>query len=154
MSACDFLSKRLVKKIDLGKINNTYFISMIETPPAEFTLKCGGKFLLTSKKIQRMEAYNLPIFGEKSNPQDGYLDIHLKPGRESFLKSAASVNISFLMRNQEQYQESILQARKMLLESAKDLTIVVDGAKNINAPAEIQILPERIKIIVGKNRLF
>jgi len=34
------------------------------------------------------------------------------------------------------------------------LTILVDGAKNINAPAEIQVLPERLKIIVGKNRLF
>ncbi|HLD30901.1 MAG TPA: diacylglycerol kinase family protein [Patescibacteria group bacterium] len=154
MSACDCLSNRLVKKIDLGKINSTYFISKIEAPPAEIILKCEGKFLVNSKKIQRVEIYNLPISGEKSDPQDGYLDVHLKPGRESFFKSATNVNVGFLTRNSEQNQESVLPIKKMFLESKNDLTILVDGAKNINAPAEIQVLPERLKIIVGKNRLF
>ena len=51
MSACDCLSNRLVKKIDLGKINSTYFISKIEAPPAEIILKCEGKFLVNSKNL-------------------------------------------------------------------------------------------------------
>lgn len=154
MLACDCLSNRLIKKIDLGKINSAYFISRIETPPAEIVLRCGGKFSLTSKKIQRVEMYNLPIFGEKSDPQDGYLDVRLKAGRESFLRSAASVNVGFLTKTSKQNQDSVLQVKKMFLESKNDLTILVDGAKNINAPVEIQVLPERLKMIVGKNRLF
>ena len=152
MSSCDCLSNRLVKKIDLGKINNTYFISNLEVPPADITLKCEGKYVLNFDQIQRLDIHNLPGFGINSDPRDGWFDVCLKAGRESFLKSAAGVNVGFLGKNKN--EDSVLRVKKVILESKNELSVLVDGAKSVNAPAEIKVLPGRLKIIVGKKRSF
>lgn len=148
--ACDCLSHRLIQKVDLGKINDYYFLSHVQTSSAELNLKCGGKYCVKSTKNNKIKIYNLPSPDRKANPQDGYLEAQIEPAGRFFKNVARGLGLSAPRQN----QASCFPIKKIFLESKKEMQILVDGLKTINAPVEIQILSQRLKIIVGKNRLF
>jgi diacylglycerol kinase family enzyme len=139
--ACDCLSNRLVQKIDLGKINEHYFLSHVQT--SSVNLKCGSKYCITSVKTNQIEILNLPTFDATADPQDGYLEARLKP-----------LNRNFFTKSKNKERESFFPVKKIFLESRKETPILVDGLKVVNTPAKIQILPKKLKIIVGKRRFF
>ena len=153
-SACDCLSNRLVQKIDLGKINDQYFLSHIQILSAEVNLRCGSKYYIKSLRDNRVGIYNLPTFDERADPQDGYLEARIKPRGKGFLTDSARDRLSFFKNFSSRCRESSFPVKKIFLESKKELPVLVDGLKTINTPAEVEILPQKLKIIVGKNRLF
>ncbi len=152
--ACDCLSNRLVQKIDLGKINEHYFLSHIQTSSL-VDLKCGNKYRVSSTRTNQIEILNLPTFDATADPQDGYLEAHFRPIKNNFFKKAARGKLSFWKKSAErENQRSFFSFKKIFLESKKETPILVDGLKVVHTPAEIQILPQKLKIIVGKKRFF
>jgi len=146
LAACDCLANRLIQKIDLGKINDFYFLSHLKTNSA-VSLRQGGEYSVRSLGKNEVEIYNLPTAEERANPQDGYLEAYIKPaGRKIFGKISG--------KNSPRDVSSYFPIRKVMLEGGKGAEILVDGLKKINAPAEVQIMPNQLRIIVGKNRLF
>lgn len=154
VAACDCLSNRLVQKIDLGKINEHYFLSHIQTSSAEVNLWCGNKYCITPTKVNQIEILNLPTFDSAANPQDGYLEARFKPLNKNFFKSVIKKSLGAFARSAQSDQESFFTVKKIFLESKTEASILVDGSKIVNTPVEVQVLPQRLKIIVGKNRLF
>lgn len=151
--ACDCLSNRLVQKLDLGKINNYYFLSHVQTSSVD--LNYDNKYCIRSTSINQIEILNLPIFNVAADPQDGYLEARLKPVKNNFFKNVLKGGVSFFPKSRvKKNQESFFPVKKIFLDSKKETPVLVDGLKVINTPAEIQVLPQKLKIIVGKNRLF
>lgn len=143
VSACDCLSNRLVQKIDLGKINDHYFLSHIQVTSADVKLRYGSKCCINLISDNKVGIYNLPTFEKKANPQDGYLEARIKPKGKNFLARFSTCD-----------EESFFPVKKIFLESKKELPVLVDGLKIINTPVEIDILPQKLKIIVGRKRWF
>lgn len=145
--ACDVLSARIVKKIDLGKINdNYYFFTTLETPGDNINLNCDNSYFISlegkNNIININNLFSLPEIPLKANK--GYLSLIIKNiKRELFFKE----KISF----------SYFKGKKINLSSNsnKSLPILLTDEKRIiKTPLEIKIVPQKIKIIVGRDRII
>lgn len=151
--ACEILSRRMIKKIDLGRINGSYFLSLVQFRSNKLTIECDKKFnIISLNKNNYINIHNLDCLTLKrpqlrlfvSNPEDGFLDAIIWP----------KLNIiSKLLRRSYSY-ESIVPIKKIIVRDDKKIPILVDNHKIIKTPAVIEVVPKKLKIIVGKERLF
>ncbi|MDX9893635.1 MAG: diacylglycerol kinase family protein [Patescibacteria group bacterium] len=154
LAACDIIAARIIEKVDLGKANETYFISNITVANNQggVTIECEDRYKIIPHRQNQISICNLkPIFaslpGKTSyfNPQDGSLEILIQPlvsGLFSIFKKAVSLN------------NSIIPFKKIAIKGKSSTTIYTDGQRVLKPPVNIEIIPKKLKIIVGKNRHF
>ncbi len=140
--ACDVLSARITATLDLGKVNNRYFLSKLYVPAgSNVTLECDSKFQVSALTPSTIDIAN---FSEESNPRDGHLDVVVRPevtkrffGRSSYSRA------------------SVFPFKKLTIRSGSDsLPIMSDGETIIKTPATVEVAPKKLKVIVGKHRQF
>jgi len=143
-AACDILASRIIKKIDLGRINNYYFLTSLEIGGRNITLDCDKNYLINlvdGNNIINISNLN-NCYNIISSPIDGKLDVFI-----------------------ENVQKKIFRKNKSTLSYFKNNTIYVTGDKTIpiflsderkiiKTPANITIVPKKLKLIVGKKRYF
>lgn len=152
--ACDILSARRIARLDLGKINNVYFLSNITVSSGKVTLECDHKYHITpNDENHEIFICNLrPAFithtpKNQFNPSDGYLEALIKPSDGmsgsifGFLKSKAG-------------KSSVFPIKKISISGNGSLTVVTDGQKILKTPVKIEVVPAKLKFIVGKKRAF
>lgn len=146
--ACNILSSRKIEKVDLGKANNTYFLSDITIEKGEVTIECENKFAITPERQDQVTIYNLrPMFAAKwgqekvFNPKDGQLEVLIQPLAKGFFKKTSG-------------QNSLIPFKKVFIKSRGSLPVYTDGQKILKTPVKVEIVPDKLKIIVGKDRLF
>ncbi len=146
--ACHTLSSRITKQIDVGKINNQFFIQSVAAQ-GRFNLECESHYRLSTAEPHNLKICNLDLWGEPknnhSNPADNLLEIILTPQKDS------SWLASF--KKQPALQPTILPLKNLLLEASGDnITLLVDGHKVLKTPATVTVANEKLKIIVGRGR--
>lgn len=153
--ACATLAARKVERIDLGKINTTHFLSSINVESSDVTIECDEKYLVTpSTSNAQINICNLrPLFasgvaGEYFNPKDGMLEVLIQP----FTQAAKGWKALF-GRGQTQ-RESIIPFKKLVIRSKKSVPVITDGQRVLKTPVKIEIVPKRLRLIVGKGRVF
>ena len=151
---CDCLASRLIQRIDLGKINSHYFLSHVRTLSEGVHLKCGSDYCIRPLANYRVEIYNLPVFGTSADPQDGYLEARVRPVSGKLFGGRKKAGFIFNNKSSKENTESFFPVKKIFLESGGEAQILVDGLKTVATPAEIRVIPQKLKIIVGKNRFF
>ena len=147
-SACDILAARIIEKIDLGKINDTYFLSGIQISSGQITIECEDQYRIKPQlEDSQIAIYNLrPAFATDINyfnPKDGFLEVLIQPFGTGFSK---------LFR--KEIKKSIIPFKRLVVKSQKSISVVTDGQKIMKTPVKIEIVPKRLKLIVGKNRSF
>ncbi len=153
-SACNVLSARIVEKLDLGKANDAYFISSLEIPTErDVIMDCGGYNIsplstTNSISIRNFGSLNNTTMGRKkiSSPTDGILEavISSKKRRSGFFK-----------RQTQFTDDSVFPFKKIKIKCNREsLPIVADGQTTIKTPVTVEVLPKKLKVIVGKNRMF
>lgn len=121
------------------------------------TIHLEDDLVATSKIFTVIVANCKPIIGFKKtfqpNPQDSKLDILLV---SEIPRLKALKNISAIVdgRYEDLIQTSIFQAKKIKIETEKKMAVAVDGEIVTKTPIEIEIIPKKLKVIVGKNRQF
>lgn len=151
--ACDVLSARIIEKLDLGKANNAYFLSSLHVPPSpSLVFDCGpykinppgSDATITIHNIGTSETKKLP---RPPDPKDGILEAVITPPakKEGLFK-----------RFQSSYQESsVFPFKKLKIKSTHDsVNTLADGQTQIPTPVSVEVAPRRLKIIVGKDRMF
>lgn len=147
--ACDILSKRIIEKVDLGRVNDQYFFLSLEVPKAEgVTIECNGAFRVTPRRFgERIQICNFGhvVSGRIDalhNPRDGKFEaVFQYAKRKGF-------------RKQERL-DSLFSVRRLRIRSeARDVSLIADGERKISTPATVEVIPNRLKLIVGKERLF
>jgi diacylglycerol kinase family enzyme len=145
--ACEVISARLVENIDIGKINNNFFISSVDIDGHNVVLEHRGWKIIPTSKINKIKIANLDKFFDKiSHPQDGLLEISLEGNRQSFWSFKKETTI-----------DSLLCLKKLKISSPKDkkgVPVLVDGWRILKTPLEIEVLPQQTKMIVGRKRQF
>ncbi|PIY96673.1 MAG: hypothetical protein COY66_03710 [Candidatus Kerfeldbacteria bacterium CG_4_10_14_0_8_um_filter_42_10] len=153
--ACDTLSSRLIERIDLGKANDFYFFSELNIPESEdLTLECnGGHFRINSVNHSNViKICNLTYASLKGNfksrklcdPNDGLLEAIFTPA-----------STGLLGKNQLDFNKrSVFPIRKIKIKSDHSLSLVADGETVIKTPVIVQVVPKKLKLIVGKERKF
>ncbi|MBN1779292.1 MAG: hypothetical protein JW816_03675 [Candidatus Buchananbacteria bacterium] len=150
--ACNIISGRIIKKLDLGKINNTYFLSDIKIAGDQVTIECEDHYKIMPQASQsEISICNFKpalagSFNQNGyfNPQDGLLEIFIQPivsGMSKFFKKPIMA-------------QSIIPIRKIAIDSKQSVSVITDGQKVLKTPVKIEIVPKKLKLIVGKSREF
>lgn len=149
--ACDIIAARIIQKVDLGKANNTYFLSGLDIDRGTMTIECENKYRIKASSTSEIQIRNLkPLFaanlGTKNfNPQDGLLEILIHPITSGFWQ---------FFRKPNEGKKSIIPFKKMAIRSRNSISIKTDGQKILKTPIKIEIVPKKLRLIVGKNRMF
>ncbi|MCB9803070.1 hypothetical protein H6761_03635 [Candidatus Nomurabacteria bacterium] len=144
--ACDILASRIIKKIDLGKINNHYFIKNAEILNGDVDIEFENFSISPTTLENKITIYNFSddkSSYKKSKPIDGILETVVTPIKSTlFGKKAIS--------------ETVLPFKKIKItsKSEEQISIVSDEQIIMKTPAEIKVVPEKLKIIVGSDRQF
>jgi len=158
-SACDVISNRLIDVLDVGKINEQYFLGKIEVEDGGVNVECDGLYKIAPVGgIEKIYVCNFGYFeGQKIDPKDGALDVLVKPGEDegrgifSFLKKKREGFDSF-------FANRIIKITSVLTDDKaggiQEKPLNVDDVRVVKTPATITIVPRRLNVIVGKERLF
>lgn len=145
VAACDVLASRIIKKIDLGKINNHYFFKSAEIISGGVTINFSDFKVEPTTKKSRITLHNFsdPDLSPCSNPADGYLEVVITPYHQSFL-------------GKKRIAGTVLPFNKIRINSANEeqVSILTDEQIIMKTPAKIEAMPGQLKVIVGSERNF
>ena len=138
--ACEVLSNRLVETIDLGKVNHSYFFSSLEAR-GQMVLK-SGKYRITLLKNQKVNICNFAprIFNESS----------LRNGTLEIVISSSSIFSGTI-------RDSFFPVKKIKIDSQikkEPITVFADQSRILKTPLFVEVLPKKLKVIVGRERQF
>ncbi|MFA6322909.1 MAG: diacylglycerol kinase family protein [Candidatus Buchananbacteria bacterium] len=150
--ACNILASRIIEKMDLGKANDTYFISNLKVSSGRLVIECENQFQIIPQAKNEISICNLkPSFAGNTlgksyfNPQDGSLELFIQPQAArtfGFFKKAGSL------------QDSIIPFKRLEIKSKDSVTVTTDGQRVLKPPVQIEIAAKKLKVIVGKDRVF
>lgn len=162
-AACEGLSRRVIECLDLGIANGFFFIGGIETSHTDVILESpDGYRIIPLPNAQRVIIANITIaeapqqLGIDSHPQDGVMELIVLGKRKKQSFSMKKQKNTMIITPQEYEDVSIIPLSRMTLEAApgSSVTVVIDGKRVIKPPVELSIAPEKLKIIVGKDRVI
>ncbi|MEI6835266.1 MAG: diacylglycerol kinase family protein [Candidatus Falkowbacteria bacterium] len=135
--ACNILLARRVKKIDIGIVNNYYFLNKATIPCQDTVLEIAGEYSIESQEKGVINIFNLKSDTSddknlKINPIDGKLDVYIKNKNR---------DLSFI-------------STKKIKITNPNYPLVLDGIIEIKTPADIGIISGKLNVVVGKDRSF
>lgn len=171
------IAGRRIEKIDLAKIAGNYFISYLEFGVMSQNIKNSGLWqnlkLLSSEaksfSIRVDESYNVTIEGlgglvanirsgssknEKiANPTDGNLDLLIleRQNKMQVLKYRDVIADDALEKIPG---TTVIKCKKIEFLEPRGTPLTMLGRVVAKFPATVEIIPQRLKMIVGKNRTF
>jgi diacylglycerol kinase family enzyme len=152
--APDVLSGRLIKTVDLGKVNGHYFLSHIQISGNKVDVSCEDEQyeIIPSHKVHQINICNLLKPKIESlgicNPKDGLLEL-VTANQVSSWKS--------LFGKKKLQKDSLFYIKKIRIKahnSGKNIPVVVDGFRVIKTPITVEAAPSKLRVIVGKERFF
>ncbi len=155
-AACDVLSSRLIERLDLGKANNCYFLtSLILQSNPSLVLDIGsyhvssltdrGQISICNFKRGESEINNQPH--PLSSPKDGIMEV---------VFTADSSQKTFFGIFKKQFnRSSVFPFKELKIKCSQDcLPATADGHTTVKTPISVSVAPKKLKVIVGKNRMF
>ncbi|MBT4349606.1 hypothetical protein HOD19_02385 [bacterium] len=143
--ACEILASRIIKKIDLGKINNHYFIDHAEIINGDVVIEYANFKITPTTNENKITLYNFAgqNISVGSKPADGILEAVITPVKST-------------MFGKKTIPETVLPFTKIKIgsNSEEQVSIVTDEQIIMKTPAEIVVAPQKLKIIVGSDRHF
>lgn len=149
LAACDVLSARLTQTLDIGRVNGHTFLAALSVPRGPVVLECEGRYRVTTPAHGPVHVCNMTPLEElldedeepfhTADPSDGMLEAVIPP-RRGILGARSA--------------KTVLNLRRLAIRADKPFAMSVDGRRLTAARAEVDVLPARLKVIVGRNRLF
>ena len=137
--ACKCLAARLLKTVSLGKINNAYLIhsAVIEDPRTK--VLCDKMYHISATTDQAIVSiHNLH---ETQIASEQKLSTMISPVLKQGLFSKSQIE-----------NPTVIQSREVEINEPKNIPVIVDGQKVLKTPVHIEIVPQKIKVIVGRER--
>ena len=152
VDACDVLSKRRKERLDVGWMNNRYFISQLKVKPAKIEVVYNEMFKVSAGDKMEVVVCNLQPFYWKRfkqdkdvrvvNPQDGKLEAFLRPLKKKKIWGY-------------DYEDpSIFPFEEMIITSNDPFTVEADGKISKEKKLKIKLARSKVEMIVGRNRKF
>lgn len=152
--ACDILSRRRKERLDVGWVNNRFFVSQLKAGPGKLQITYDERFTVSGKNLLEVVVCNLQPFYWKSghqttqalemvHPQDGKLEAFVRP-----LTPGRWWGYSY------EDPPSVFPFAEMEIRGAEPFAVEADGKKTKEIRIAIKLAPERIEMIVGRDRKF
>jgi diacylglycerol kinase family enzyme len=141
--ACDVLASRIIKKIDLGKINNYYFVNTAEIENGDVTIEYKDFKISPITEKSKITLHNFASNITNSSPVDGVLEAVITPIKPG-------------MFGKKKIEDTVLPFTKIKIgsQAEEQVAILTDEQIIMKTPAEITVAPEKLKVIVGSDRHF
>jgi diacylglycerol kinase family enzyme len=149
LPACDTLAARRTERLDAGVLNsNELFISSAEVTALPCRFECDRKFTVQESPAMHAAVLNLIAFSgacAPANPRDGLFTICLTPPPSaSFFRATQTANA---------HSQFLVRAVR-ITPSGGDDTVTIDGFRRVRAPLTLEIMPQHLSFVVGKERKF
>ncbi len=148
IEACNILASRIIKKIDLGKIKNKFFLSQVEIPSKNISLTCDDSYTIYPPAGSTIFIYNFNYWSDNhlANPSDGLLETVI-------LNKKSLIPLSLLGKQKSNF--SIFFNKKIKVDHPdQPVEAKMDDRQIIKTPFLVEIATSQIKVIVGKERTF
>ncbi len=151
-AATEVLSRRRKVMLDVGWVNNRFFIAQLHVLPSQIEVLYDERFRVTANDLTELVVCNLQPFFWKSSPKDSAAQVvHPQDGKlEAFLRP--------LTKNRwwgYTYEEpSIFPFEEMEIRGAEPFRVVADGRETKEIRLKIKLAHNKIEMIVGKYRKF
>jgi len=144
------IANRRIENLDLGQVGEDFFLESVKILGPGVELKLNGKFKTQSPLgIGEIEILNLKDLmidlnqQKQVNPRDGQLEVVFIENKKS------------LFRNQTKKINSFFRCKKIYVKSINgEVDLLVDNYITKKTPQEVIISKNKLKMIVGKNRLI
>ena len=151
--ACDVIAARRLVRLDVGRANNTYFLSALTIPQSQVTLELDGRYQVKPNSDSyavsicnlRPDRWNDAASAQRFRPNDGFLET---------LIESLPVNVGIFGRRRRAQTPSILPCRKVKITSSKSVTVLTDGERILKTPVLVEVVPQKLQVIVGRERKF
>ncbi len=172
------IASRRIEKIDLAKINDDYFVSYLEfgvgvniNQPIGFfsglkmftgngidlKMRIDDAYTINSKVIGGILANTrgtkMSASSAVANPQDGYLDLLLIEKLSRFTAARFKKEIE-----NGCYElvagATAIRCKKIEFLEPLNYKLFIDGVEIAKVPSIVEIIPGKLRMIVGKNRTF
>ncbi len=147
-AACDVLSKRNVRTIDLGKANDQYFLFSLDVPANDVTVECDGRYRISLLGLPRpFSIWNFrPAERDAAgcSPEDGYLDAVIDEADHGWS----------IFRRSEQQNSVFPLTRARITSPQASIPLTLDGLSIVKTPTVVEVAPRKLRIIVGRDRQF
>ena len=156
-TSADIISARLIKKIDLGKINNQYFLFSAKFNNHNTVLYCNDSYQITPLSIKKIKIVNLDFLQVPKTDSNSELKEMVSNPYDGLLEILASRPFGFSLPffKKKEKRDSLFYVEKIRVESKKDeIQVLIDQNKIIKTPVLIEVVPEKIRVIVGRERLI
>lgn len=152
VKACDVLSRRRKEKLDVGWVNNRYFISRLHIHPSRVEVTYDERFKVTANDLMEIIVCNLQPFFWKKNKKDSDVQVvHPQDGKlEAFLRPLTKAR--FWGYNYE--DPSVFPFEEMEITGQEPFEVEADGKLTKEIKLKIKLTHSKIDMIVGRNRKF
>jgi len=152
LEACDVLSKRRKESLDVGWMNNRYFVSQLHVLPAKLKVVYDERFSVTTNEKMEVVVCNLQPFYWKKNKKDSADQVvHPQDGKlEAFLRPLTKQG----WWGYKYEDPSIFPFEEMEIVSSSPFTVEADGKSSKEIKVKIKLAHGKIAMIVGRNRKF
>jgi diacylglycerol kinase family enzyme len=138
-NGCKILAARKIETIDLARINTQYFLTdaIIEsTSPIKIQCDANYKINVTKTPVK----ISIANMTDESHCQDGLLNCFIDTTEQGWFKTKT--------------RRTNVSAQKINISSGKEVCAIVDGNAKIKLPIDCEVVPNALRIIVGKDRIF
>lgn len=153
IEACETLSRRRKVYLDVGWVNNKYFISQLHIAPANILVEYDEKFAVRSRGagallelvVCNLQPYTLKSRGGKVHtihPQDGKLEAFLRPMKKK------------RFFGYEYEEPSVFPFEEMVVSSERPFVLEADGRVTKETRLKIRLAKKQVQMVVGKERKF
>lgn len=145
LPAVDVLAARLIETIDVGKLDDRYFLTEVIVPATVASLEVEGRYRVSPAQGGAIAVRNLGSVSGKipvrADSKDGWLEaiIQTRINGEKWL-------------GQSQLSETIIPLKKGTIMSKEPIDVFMDGHTVNGFSFRLSIVPNKLKVITGKSR--
>ncbi|MFA5130136.1 MAG: diacylglycerol kinase family protein [Patescibacteria group bacterium] len=151
-AACETLAARRVETVDIGRINERYFLTEVLLRDARATVDVDGRFRIGPSQAGTISIRNLGGVTSNglamSNAKDGWLELAIQPSVEEESPS----RFSFFKKKAAIAEETKMLLQNGSIQSREPIDALVDGHVLNGFSFSLSILPDKLKIISGRNK--
>lgn len=144
VAACDVLSRRIIRHLDVGKANSQYFLLQLKAP-AQTTVVCDGKYSVESLDPRGTIAINNLAPAAAGSPDDGRLELVVQP--------AGSGGWSPFRRTYNSESVFPIRQAKLKCQHSQEM-LILDGQIMVKTPTTVEVGEKKLEVIVGRARQF
>jgi hypothetical protein len=150
-AACDVLAARRVETLDIGKLDSRYFLTEVLIRDTKASVDVQGEFRIRAQHAGTISIRNLGSVQQgaraTANAKDGWLELAVRP----IIPGERRSRFAFLDKYAPR-EETVLRLREGIIESREPVDVIVDGHQLNGFKFKLGVLPNKLKIITGRNK--